>query len=481
MSRPHPALIELAAGRDFPTPPDPWALVRSAREHRMAGLLWSSEASRVGHSPASWQAQLRGDDLLALARARRMWAGLDEVVRRLDAIGVEVVTVKGITTEARWYARMGERPCDDLDVVVRPSDLRRAGEIARALQPDHPLCARLPGLVSAGRLPAITLAVQSVPVDLHFDLMQLGIPLRSATRTWERTLPFRLPEGGVIRVLDPETALVHLLLNLNKDSFRHLLGFADIARLLRQEQLDWRVIEEMVTAEGLETAVYQSLRAVCTTLGIGLPEAVATPPRGPRARLWSLLWRPTVRLQGACGYSRFRHRQHLLSVVARGRFKDALRLVRRLLFPHPALVRYAFPDEAGSWLWHLTAGRGRHLWQRRMGSVTQRAAGGCPVRPPESAEEVRGRTVDASFVPLIRPTVSSIELDGEAVLFDEATGALCVLGAVATVAWSCFDGSSAVAEVAADLAVEFGADVEQVQAGVIALASRLAGQGMLEP
>lgn len=264
----------------------------------MGGLLWTSERGRVGHELARWQAELRRDDLVVRAGASRLWAALEEVVRRLEAIDVEVVTLKGITTEARWYGRQGERPCDDVDVLVRPADLGRVDEITHALHPDHPLCGSLEALVRRGSVPAITLAVQGVPVDLHFDLLQLGIPLREPTPTLARTLPFPLAGGAVVRVLDPETALVHLLVNLNKDRFGRLLAYADIARLLQHEELDWDFVDEMVRAEGLETAVYLTLGAVCGTLNLALPEPATITRRGVRPRLWRLLWRPTVRLQG---------------------------------------------------------------------------------------------------------------------------------------------------------------------------------------
>ena len=426
----------------------------------------------------SWFAELQREDLIARAGAQRLWRVLETVVRRLDTVGVEVAAIKGITTEARWYGRPGERPCDDLDVLVGPSDLSRVDEIVEVLHPAHPLRTRLPELVRSGALSAITLAVEGVPVDLHFDLLQLGIPLRNAGRIWERTLPFPLPEGGVVRVLDPETALVHLLLNLNKDRFARLLGYVDIARLLEHEQVDWDLVDEMVRAEGLQTPVYLTLEAVCTTLGIPAPPAVV--PRGVRADLWRLLWRPSVRLHGGISRTRFRHRQHMLAFVARRRAPDALRLWWRLLFPPPSLVRYAFPGETGRWLWRITGRRAVRIWGRRRQAPGRRTVPVSAAHDPWPLDRRGPETFGASFVPVLRATVVRVEVDGEVVLFDEATGALCLLDPVATVALACFDGASAVDDVAADLAIEFGADERQVLDDVICLAGRLAGEGMLE-
>lgn len=474
MSRPHPALIELAAGRGRPLVDDPWALVDSALEHRMTGVLWTWERDRPSSTSERWHAELQRRDLLARARAQRQWTTLQTVVQRLNAIEVEVVAIKGVTTEARWYGRRGERPCDDVDILIGPAHLDRTEDIVEVLQPRHPLRTHLSTLVRTGALPAIAVMVGDVSVDLHFDLLQLGMPLRQAGPIWERTMRFQLPEGGVVRVLDPETALFHLLLNLNKDRFARLLGYVDVARLVQQEHLNWDSFDEMVRTEGLETPTYLALNAVSTTLAI--PTASLPMPGGPRPMLWRFLWRPSVRLQGAASCPRFLHRQHLLVVTASGRARDTLRMWRRLLFPAAPLVQYAFPGETGHRLWRLTVSRGRRAWTRRKETFLEQR--GRDLAAPRSLRQ--SRPVNASFVPIIRPTVASVQLDGETVLLDEATGALCLLDPVATVVWSCFDGWSTVKHLAIDLAVEFGADPDQVLTDVIGLARRLARNGMLE-
>ena len=479
MSRPHPALFDIAAGRDLGPVVDGSTLVRSAREHRMTGLLWTRERHRQRSDLAPWHEELRREDLLARATARRLGEALQEVVRRLGDIRVEVVTIKGITTEARWYSRHGERPCDDVDVLVGPADISRIDEILHVLQPNHPLGPGLERLVRAGRIAAIPVAVDGVSVDLHFDLLQLGISVRGADRIWERTLLFHVPDGDAVRVLDPETALVHLLLNLNKDHFARLLGYVDIARILQQEELNWEVIDDIVRTEGLETPTYLTLQAVCATLDI--PSPPVSVPRGVRPRIWRFLWRPSVRLHGGDEIrTRFRHRQHVLAAIARGRSREALRLWWRLLFPAPRLVSYAYPGESGSWLWRLTVNRVVHVWRRRSGRLMEGTSVDATAGLPQHLGEVPDRAIDASFVPVVAASVASVEVDGEAVLLDEATGSLCLLDPVATLAWSCFDGSTAVGDVAADLAAGFAADADEVLADVVGLARRLADQGMLE-
>lgn len=88
--------------------------------------------------------------------------------------------------------------------------------------------------------------------------------------------------------------------------------------------------------------------------------------------------------------------------------------------------------------------------------------------------------IDASFVPRARGTISGVDLDGEAVLYDEATGRLHHLSPHATLVWSCFDGRASVAELVADLSEAYGVHGHVIEADVLTLTRQLARRGLLE-
>src|SRR5438128_604839 len=136
MARPHPALVDLAACRPMAVETDASALVASAREHRMGGLLWSLASSDLLELDPGSAKVLLADDLVLRAQQRRMWEALDHVADTLDALGIEIATFKGITAQARWYDREGERPCVDVDVLLPSGAEGRAAEILRALKPE---------------------------------------------------------------------------------------------------------------------------------------------------------------------------------------------------------------------------------------------------------------------------------------------------------------------------------------------------------
>jgi hypothetical protein len=371
-----PALIDLAAGRGLPTVTDPMPLLRSAFAHGMAGLL----LSEVEREAPPWRrpalAVLTARQAAVRAWHQRLWAGLARVATVLDDVGVEVAVAKGITAEARWYARVGERPCNDLDLLLSPAHVRRIDDVVAAIEPSHPLCGKVGSLADRGLLQSIDLEHDGIPIDLHWDILKLGIPSRNRQAIWDRTVPFVLPDGRSLRTLDAECSFVHFLVHLNKDRFRRLLGFVDVARIHEREELDLVAVRRLVRADGIEVSVSASWDVVVRTLGLHAGDRLRA--TAVRSLVWHIAWRPSVRLRATESTIRFRHRQWLIAVLSRGRALEAMRCWVRETFPPADLLAYLHSGYARRWgaepvslrprsrLWALTIGRVQaSLWRRR--------------------------------------------------------------------------------------------------------------------
>ena len=96
-----------------------------------------------------------------------------------------------------------------------------------------------------------------------------------------------------------------------------------------------------------------------------------------------------------------------------------------------------------------------------------------------SGDTIPADAVDATFVPRQSRFVASVELDGEAVLYDSITHALHVLNPSASVLWACFDGSGTIAELADDLAEAYRADRAIVLDDTVATVRQLGRAGLL--
>jgi hypothetical protein len=390
VARPHPALVDLAAGR---TPAAIVAvddgLLASSVDHGMHGLLWTWVRD---HEPRySERMRLAGFDAATRQHHHRLAEAFARVRSTLAGIDVGVAMLKGIAAEARWYGRVGERPCVDVDVLVEPAALARADEVVAALEPDHPLRHELNALVRDGVMQSVNLWVDDVSIDLHFDALKLGFPLRARERVWERMVCVALPDGSSARAPDDEVSLVHYLVHANKDSFPRLLGYTDVARALASDRLDWAFVERWVRAEGLEVVTACSLATV--TDALGLPTAPLRGASGLRASIWRATWPEPVTLLGSAGTARSR-RQELLPFLVRGRLGDALHTAWRVVFPRASTVRLQYRDARGPYLWVL--GRGRlSTWRDRRLALGTRHRAQPPALPVDRDPFVTARLLRA--------------------------------------------------------------------------------------
>jgi PqqD family protein of HPr-rel-A system len=89
--------------------------------------------------------------------------------------------------------------------------------------------------------------------------------------------------------------------------------------------------------------------------------------------------------------------------------------------------------------------------------------------------------VTAPQRPTLRDDLTVVELDGEAVVYDDRTGDLHHLNATATVVFSLCDGTGTVRELATDLAHAYGQPVDDVERQIRGLLRRFRRAGLLRP
>ena len=322
----------------------------------MHGLLWEEVRTGRLSLPHDAEVVLAKLQLQTRAHHERLWQSLERAIDRYESADLEVATAKGVTAEARWYPSMGARPSVDVDLLLKPSDILRASEAVAMTDPGHRLRASVTSLATAGHLQSVDLRDESNShIDLHFDILKYEVATRQSQLIWDRTQFLTTPNGRQVRVLDAETSLILFLLHLNKDRFSYLLGFADVVRLVEQEDLDWELIDHFLRVEGLETHCYLALDTVFESLGLTAPGHPL--PSGWRASGWKRLWPESVLLRGNLGLVSHRRRQYWIGATARGRSTEAAWRWARRVFPNRVLLDYYHPGVSGPYLWRLLRGR----------------------------------------------------------------------------------------------------------------------------
>lgn len=87
----------------------------------------------------------------------------------------------------------------------------------------------------------------------------------------------------------------------------------------------------------------------------------------------------------------------------------------------------------------------------------------------------------AAVKPQVRDDLTVVELDGEAVIFDEQTADLHHLNPTATIVFGLCDGTATMAEIATDISEAFGVPGAEVEAQVRGLVRRFRKANLLAP
>ena len=107
--------------------PNDWRLARAiAWSQGILGLL-HVRALREPIGPDDWRAYLAAQHASNGARVARMLDLLRQILREMNARGVTPLLLKGSDLVTRVYDDVALRPIGDIDLLVRPEDMPRAG------------------------------------------------------------------------------------------------------------------------------------------------------------------------------------------------------------------------------------------------------------------------------------------------------------------------------------------------------------------
>ena len=343
MALPPRALVEIAAGRPATSVVDADAAIASASAHGLTGLLWSRVRSGELELPRDRALTLAAVDVAQREHHAALTSALTRVTGLLDERGIRTATFKGVCAELRWYERVGDRPCRDIDLLLCPDDVHRLGEAVDLLDPQYRLRAGLDRRVELGVQQAATVVFEGLTIDLHVEVPKLGVPSRSRDLVWRRVTTHRFADGTEVRVLDAEGHLFAFVTHLLKDRFARLLNHVDVFRVAGESTLDWDAVRAIARVDALEAPLARALHIVATTLDVDLDIPMRRPLKP--SLMWSILCREDARLAG----SRPRPRSLLLvPLVIPGRRREVLRSLARRARPPAAIGHDLYPDESAN-------------------------------------------------------------------------------------------------------------------------------------
>ncbi len=292
-------------------------------------------------------------------RNRRMARALAEIVNALEAEGIPALPYKGPSLAENAYGDLALREFSDLDILLRPADVRRA----RAL------------LQSRGYVAEYDLAQDAEDAYLHSHLNYHLVLLHRDEDVmvelhWKTDADFPVEPSTVSRFTSEELLLV-LLVHGSRHRWERLAWLVDIAALLRKYPgSDWDWVMRRAGEFHCRRRVGVGLLLVNRLLDVPLPKPVLDEigsNRHVHALAGRILEKSFVRAPAAAGalnrlgfdlrmYDCLRHKAiHFFSVVF------APNLVEWSRWPLPAWLHFAyFPLR----LFRLTIKYGQHAFHR---------------------------------------------------------------------------------------------------------------------
>lgn len=269
-----------------------WDLVADlATQHRISSFVLSH--LRAAHLPdaASVRSRLQDALLESVARVAALDSELRSVIRILNQAGIAPLALKGPALARNVYPAPHFRPYDDIDVAVQGRDIEEA---ATALA--------VAGYRQVGKsslkgtpVPRFHLQFQGpvggVVVELHSDVLQLGLPPVCENERWARAMPLVSFEGAM--TLAPSDQLVQLAVHAHKHGYCRLIWLKDLDMVARHaERIDWDLVVSTTVWEGLQGPVWYGLALSQELLGTPLPHDLLDrlSPGLPIRALYRCIW-----------------------------------------------------------------------------------------------------------------------------------------------------------------------------------------------
>ncbi|MBV9851365.1 MAG: nucleotidyltransferase family protein [Armatimonadetes bacterium] len=256
------------------------SLLSLARRQSVAPLLYHRlRGPSAPQPPPPVLSKLRLLSHVNAARNQQLMDELDTLLTLFRSHGIAAIPYKGPVLAATVYGDLTLRACGDLDILLRPTDILRAGDLLRTVgyQPEHQF---RDAREEAEHLRAdceynFRRASDAMLVELHWHFRPRFFPLPlDMDGLWDRARTVQIGSVTVL-TLAPEDLLLVLCVHGAKHCWERLGWICDVAALLRAlPDLDGRALAAQAKGLGCERVLWLGLALAQDLLGIAPPDSL---------------------------------------------------------------------------------------------------------------------------------------------------------------------------------------------------------------
>jgi hypothetical protein len=252
-------------------------LLHLADHHRVIPQVYGGLSPFPDRLPINARAALRSCYQENACKALWFTGELLRTIRCFESAGIKALAYKGPVLAKTLYGDVTERQYSDLDILIRPEDVRKAKAALLALghtcgpelreQEESAYIASGCGYVfhtAAGRN-LLDLQWRIVPRFYSIDFDMAGF--------FDRADEVILG-GSPVRTLCAEDLLLVLCVHAAKHVWVQLSWLCDIAKLAKSAQLDWNAIQPEAQRLGIERIVNVNLLLAHKLVGSAVPHPI---------------------------------------------------------------------------------------------------------------------------------------------------------------------------------------------------------------
>jgi putative nucleotidyltransferase-like protein len=257
--------------------PDWSLLLQKAETHGVLPVVYTQLArNRQLIRPEAW-AQLSSAHEENTRRSLFLTSELTRILRLFESAGVEAIPFKGPALAAMAYEDIALRQSSDLDILIRPSDARLAGEtllhagyVSEYTVTGHQERA----LIATGyERPFVHKKMRCI-VELQWALL----PRFYAVHCQMDDLFARSGVTDVqdyrFRALDPHDLLLAVSVHAAKHLWKRLCWLLDVIQIARSQPLDWDLVRARAREWGVERMVLTGFALAVRLLDAEMPDPV---------------------------------------------------------------------------------------------------------------------------------------------------------------------------------------------------------------
>jgi Uncharacterised nucleotidyltransferase len=254
-------------------------------------LLWEAEENSItpllarhlsavapGAAPPASQEQLKKSCRANTVRCLYLTAELINILRLFQSQNIPVIPYKGPVLAAQAYGDVALREFEDLDIILRQSDVPKAHKIIVSLGYKP----KFDWILSPGAAASVVPGeynyrdeARRAMVELHTEITLRHFPTKPELDAFIRNLaPVKLSDRDVL-TFTAEDLLSMLCIHGSKDFWERLSWIADVNELVQSHPaLDWDRVLQFARPLQATRMLNLGLALASTTLGLSLPAEV---------------------------------------------------------------------------------------------------------------------------------------------------------------------------------------------------------------